>query len=254
MYNRSAWYSKFGLTTYNQCPRKYKYEVVNKANRGKYDENKYFSFDKSIHLTMAALNNMEAGEFSSLNSISIDKYIQENWIELGYTSLYEERQFKKKAENIIMEYIRNPRDIGLNNIIINKFVEVRLSTNFRIRAKIDKVYETYDRKIEIIDYKTGNLIDKSTNFLKNVQLPLYLTIVQRKYNINVDLISYYYLNHSRKLTYVVKEHDINNAEFIIAEYINQMRNDKKFGCRPNPYCEKFCDFYKECKGIRSNNL
>lgn len=183
--------SNFGINTFDCCSQKFKLKFIDKVNRSKEITNKYFSFDKSIHAVMAYLNTIPLNSISDKNTLLA--LIEDNWISAGYDSKNEEMKFKYRAFKIITQYIDNPKDIGDDNLIVNKVLQMKTNNNSIITAKIDKVYERFDNNLEVVDYKTASVINKSLNFNSNFQLPLYLLLIYKKLEIYPYAISYYYL-------------------------------------------------------------
>lgn len=239
-------FSDYSFSTYNICPRKYKLQFINKATRNKPLDNKYFSFDKSLHLTLSKLNSQPIENLLLTSDIELKTLINNCWFNDGYENIGEELSFKHTAFSILREYSSHPKDIGVENIIINQKLFGNFSNKIVLAAKVDKVHELADGSIEIIDYKTGNFIDKSLDFYNNFQLPLYLFLTHNKLNVYADHISYYYLRHNLKLTFTVTHEDIKNIDAILYNQISTIKADSTFNCIPSPLCKNFCKCYIEC--------
>lgn len=207
--------------------------------------NKFFSFDRSIHKMMAALNHIPFLEI--IDTEMLLDLIRDNWVSTGYTSPLEQCDFIRRAYNMLCTYIDNPKDIGADNLIIDKIIKLKTENNSIITGKIDKVYEHHSSELEVVDYKTGKIISQKLDFQKNHQLPLYLQLVYSKLGLYPKYLSYYYLFYNKKYTYTVTKEDIELSKKILEETITKIETEKNFTCKRNPFCEKNCEFYQKCK-------
>ncbi len=182
--------------------------------------NKYLSFDQSIHQTMADYNLLPVSRKLSTNII-LD-ILNKNWISKGYESYAEETKFKARACNVVLTYFTNPLDIGLDMFVINKNLGYSISREVAIFAKVDKVYERFDGNIEIVDYKSGYLINHIDSFPIDLRTAVLLKLVYLKIGIYADYISYYYLNYNKKFIRKVSSEDI----YIVDTIINKLRRKR----------------------------
>lgn len=244
-------FSSYSISTYNYCPKKYELEFIKRSKGNEKIVNKYLSFDKSLHSVMAEINIFTPTQAANLSIDRLYSLIEKSWISLGYADTKEELSFKQRAMKILISYVSFPKDKGFENILINKVLRGSLNKHIKVYGKIDKVYEDSTGQIEIIDYKTGSVIDKTADFYTNVQLPLYLILVYEKLGIVADSISYYYLTYNKKITYKVTKPDIENAYSILEKHLAIIKKANIFSCRSNPYCKDFCSFYQNCHNNNS---
>lgn len=245
MKNSKFYISNSAINMFNSCPRKFKLNHIDKVGRNYRLNNKYISFDTSIHSAMAKLNTLTG--INELHEGRIKSIIEDSWVDLGYSSYDEEQVFKDRAYRMLLEYIDAPKDVGAENLITNRIVDFTFENGSIVSAKVDKVYERFDSKIEVVDYKTGYTINKRLDFHSNYQLPLYLTLVHNKLGIYPDFISYYYLAYNKKFTYEVTQYDIDIATLCLEQLIHQIRRTESYRCSPTPYCKNYCEHYKICK-------
>jgi len=92
-------------------------------------------------------------------------------------------------------------------------------------GKVDKVFINELGQLEVLDYKTSTNINYSLNAMEDSQLPLYLILVKHKLGYYPKLISYYYLAHNIKVSYIVKVEDIARLEKHFADTIHGIQNE-----------------------------
>jgi CRISPR/Cas system-associated exonuclease Cas4 (RecB family) len=197
---------------------------------------------------MKVLNTLPIEELNQpYNLLSL---LEDSWINAGYETTNEENLFKYKAFKLLQYYSENPKDIGIDNLLISSTLKIKLPNNLTISSKIDKVYERADSGLEVVDYKTGSNINSCLNFNSNIQLPIYLLLVHDKFNIYPKAISYYYLRHNKKFTYFITKADIKNALPLVENMFTKIKTEKLFSCTPTPYCKDYCECFSSCKSFR----
>jgi len=235
--NKNTQYTNWGMSTYRTCPRKFKNEIVDKRLRNKKQLNPYLSFDRSIHNSIGYINSLTPDILSQIDDTKLTNIIQRYWLDDGYETAAEVYKFRIRAKDMLMSYINcNINSMG-DALLVNRIIRYHSENRYKLCARIDKVCEHNDGSIEIVDYKTGNIIDVKLNLNINYQLPLYLTLVHEELGIQADYISYHYLAHDKKLTYKVTPENIEMASKFLNSYIFLIKNDNTYKCNPNPYCE-----------------
>lgn len=184
--------------------RNRKYISWDVSNQSK--PNKYFSFDRSIHLALAAFNNIASKQAKSLEKLR--SLLKDNWISIGYDSLEEESQFMLRGMLMMASYYLNPLDIGTDIFIIDKLLKAEIKRGVNLIGKLDKVYEKENGDIEIIDYKSGKVIHHQNEFPLDYRTSVMLLLVQDYLGITPSFISYYYLSYNRKFTHTVTVNDL----------------------------------------------
>jgi len=174
--------------------------------------NKFFSFDSSIHTTLSDFN--ESFISNKITSSISDLYqlLEKNWVSEGYESLSEEKEFKYRAYRILTSYYYKPLDRGSKSFITNKNLSFRLNKKVLLFGRIDKVYERSDGCIEIVDYKSGQVINHSNNFNMSLKSASLILLVYFKLGICPDYLAYYYLSRNIKFSRRILKEDIIHLE------------------------------------------
>ncbi|MCY6370653.1 PD-(D/E)XK nuclease family protein [Clostridium ganghwense] len=188
--------------------------------------NKYFAFDKSIHNTLAEFNKIYAEKDRTLKKLL--ELLDKNWVSDGYLSPKEENKFKLRGFTMLTNYFANPLDVGQDTFIINKILRKKVSKNLVLTAKLDKVYERTDGDFEIIDYKTGRVINHTENFNLNIRSVTYMLLIEQKLGIFPKFLSYYYLSYNKKFTHVITKTDIENLPIFINDFIAKQSIENRF--------------------------
>lgn len=182
-------------------------------------KNKYLSFDSSIHNTLSDFNKVLS--IDKNNIMELYRLLEKNWYREGYESLNEEQQFKFRAYRILCNYFYDPLDIGNEDLLVNKNLNVRINKRNVLFGRVDKIYERTDRLIEVVDYKSGYVINHVDNFKLKPKEAVIMYLTNSELGIYPDVISYYYLNYNRKLSHLVTKHDISNIPNLMSKILNK---------------------------------
>ncbi len=247
-------YSFTNLTTYNDCPWKYRYAVVLKMPTNKTHNQ---SYGTSIHKTLQEFfNRWQIREKEKVNPpVSLDELlaIYERWfIHEWYPSEPERNKFIKQGKLALTEWYKKtvadmPKVLGLEKVFNLKVDE------FVINGSIDRIDQIgFDQKtkkpmIKIIDYKTGSAKDKLTKEQKH-QLLIYALAVQDPNIIDGEVkeLEYYYVNDNVPLNFPLKEKELLETEDWIRGTIKKIQSGD-FQATPSKFICDYCDFREICE-------
>jgi len=238
--------SSTSIRTFLGCNQKFKYQYLDKVRIPNNNSNKYLSFGKSIHLTLAEFNKLNSDTFIPLDEL-LD-LLRKNWIRDGYESLEEEKMYGEKALDILTNYYNDPKDQGIENIFIEKSISINFD-DYVLTGKLDKVYVTKDNKIEIIDYKTG----KSVYPLDNLQFPIYLLLLHKEIGVFPDYVSYYFLNYNSKVTREVTKDIVESLSSNVHSLCSSIAESEAYETSYTQYCKNTCQYYHLCKILNFKN-
>lgn len=226
------------LETYKLCPRKYKFQEIDKIKAPK---SKEAVFGTLLHDVLRFVHSQDP------NYPDIDKalnFYKNNWNKEIFANPEEEKVFFNQGAQILREYYRknDPK----------KFTIIGLETHFEmpignhvIAGKIDRIDKIGDNSFEIIDYKTGRRMPSQEDVDENMQLAIYnLGFIQRWpdwENANINL-SLHFLKHGEKLSTKKTKEQLEVTKESILKIINEItdkiENNKVF----EPILSKLCDF------------
>jgi DNA helicase-2/ATP-dependent DNA helicase PcrA len=234
--------SASSVKTFQQCPRKYKYNYLDHLPKKTFD-----------HLILGNLCHKVLEIFHR-------QYIQEPIPKTKYGKLmgsaFEEarKEFDttKKIEDeafvLLKDYLATLSKSPIPKV---KDVEVPFEFNLDdtviIRGFIDRI-DLIGERFRIVDYKTT----KNVKYLEPFQLNLYGLWLHKEYpNLKDFDASYVLLRHKSKTKdYTFNLKDLDRIHKELLAYANKIKNEVAWNTNPSPLC-RFCDFYEVCDAQNS---
>ena len=236
-------YSTSRIALWNQCPRKFKYNYIDKVPR-EFKDDTPLKKGFCVHLLLEN---------------KIKKYAKD----------YLKKLIKK--ENISDDIIRESKKIYRNFIesplgkeIFSYFpLGVELEVGLKIedkqlvtcefsdqdclfRGKIDYVcVDKETNKVMVIDWKTGK--DKSEGTFKQSpdQLIFYATWYFHNFPVDEIELMYIFVEHGTKSSYTLKRENLKTYIRYLLESIQKIEADDKFEKHIGPLCN-WCEYKKHC--------
>lgn len=206
--------------------------------------NRYIALDLSLHATLAEYNKLLPEGKSSFNTL--ENILTKHWVHKGFNSSIEESEYRTRALRMLTAYYNDPLDLALDSLVIDKTLKKIITPSVGITAKIDKLYETNNKLIELIDYKTGYTLPPMDKMFTTIQIPITLMLIHSKYGFYPNLFSYYYLSINRKFTLKINNSFVQASELYLGEIINEIdREEAYYGCS-NPCHNTACKYYELC--------
>ncbi|MEM4270521.1 MAG: ATP-dependent DNA helicase, partial [Candidatus Pacearchaeota archaeon] len=243
--NEVTYLSYSQIQTFDICPLHYKLRYILKIP---VPQTSAQSFGTSIH---AALRDFYQSWLlgQKLKIDDIEKLLEKNWIDEGYSSKAHEKSAFAKAQKIATDYLKKNFDKTNLPIALELPFNFTLE-NIKIGGRIDRVDKVDKQKIEIIDYKTGDNIPDEKKLAKDLQLTFYAlaatevhdSILNRKPE-EVQL-SLYYLEHNKKLTTTRTQEQLEEAKKMILEKAEEI-SKSEFLCSGHTLC-KTCEYKILC--------
>jgi len=266
------YYSYSKLSTYLNCPQKYKLSYLDKIK--KKEESIEAFIGKVIHEVLEWLYNNSKEELSYISFDSImNKYneiwnkrkhdkIFLAWIKIQYKrnkKLYNLEWFKSNGIEYLREYYKNHGpDFSKNNVIgVEEKIVFDLGA-FKFKGYIDRI-DKIDNYIIINDYKTGKTKTKS-ELLKDLQVKVYILAVLSKYKDYNIKLRWHYLNKKYNIVEIDTLKDLKptfaeNIKNNILKIINDIIDSEKrmnFPSKESNLCE-WCYMWNECSTRVGNN-
>ena len=230
------------IQTFRDCPLHYKAKYILRIST---PPTAAQSFGSSIHLVLRDL-------YQQPGSDVFDLY-KKNWIKDGYTSQEHERQYYKKGEKFLSQYLDDEYDPKVKPAFLEGSFIAPLKINNRfikIGGKIDRVDVLKDGTIEIIDYKTGANVPTQKDIDADLQMSFYAlaaTILKEPpFAKNPDEVklSLYYFDSQQKITTTRTAEQLQEAVGKIFDYADQIAASD-FKCSGSMLC-KNCEFKMLC--------
>jgi len=225
------------IQTFNICPLHYKLKYILKIPTPPSSSQ---SFGTSVHSTLRNLYQMGTSD--------IETILKNSWISEGYNSKIHEEEAFKKAKTIIVNYLKESFDPKIA-------IGLELSFKFnlegiRLAGRIDRVDKLGEKKIEIVDYKTGDNVPDEKRLANDLQLTFYaLAAMEVKDNIfNRDpkdvLLSLYFLEKGQKFTTIRTKEQLEEAKEEILKKAEEIEKSD-FSCSGISICTK-CEYKILC--------
>ncbi len=242
---------KFSYTQFRVfeiCPKQYKYAHILKIpGRPKFT----FSFGHSIHNTLRDfyLLYQKTKKLPTLDELLA--IYEKNWLDEWYESKEQEEERKEKGRQSLIEFYKKNQ----GKFKIPKFIEKGFNVkigNYTIKGIIDRIDvlescqlngKSFD-KVEIIDYKTGEIPKEIKNELD--QLLIYAIAVREIFHDIPVKLTYYYVEDNYPVTIDKFEDELANFKERIINLIEKIIKSD-FSATPNPWKCHNCDFREICE-------
>ncbi len=252
-------YSKLSL--YEECSLKYKLKYIDKLPE---EPKFYFALGNSIHNAMEFMYAVKAPPFPELKDVLKElkrEWKTKNWMQKGYNNLDHEAKDYQKAVDMIEAYYEKHHKIFKVPFLLEYRTTVEVE-GLKVIIIVDKINYLGNGEIEIIDYKTGKNVSRSTD-----QVYLYQKICERDprlkekihqiygdrvSNLKVKNMEYYYVPGLREIKFERgQKADIQSLWDRVLKASEGVRA-AEFEPNPGELQCKFCDFKASCPIFNDN--
>ncbi|MBI5135205.1 UvrD-helicase domain-containing protein [Candidatus Uhrbacteria bacterium] len=258
--NLPSYFSFTQLKAFESCPLQYKFAHILKIPiEGRFT----FSFGKSMHKTLEVffqrmIRGAQQGQLFALQESAaaaapvMEELLQlyeQSWLNEWYESAVHERKYYQEGKKILKEFYQLHQGHWPSPRYLEKPFTIKFG-EFELRGVIDRVDTLADGanpEVEIIDYKTGRVPEgKTLPFEKKQQLLIYQLAVLRLTDEQPKLLSYYYLEQNKKMSFLGTPEELEKVEQFVVETIENIRTSD-FHPTPDPIVCGFCDFRTICE-------
>lgn len=247
------------LDTYKTCPRKYKYQEIDKIKTPKKLEQ---IFGTIIHSSLKFM--FERNPLYPTADEVVDFY-SKVWGEAAGKIIWESESEKERKEKIYFEEgIKMLKNFYKKNSPWN-FNPVELESRFVVeieneekggRHTLGGIMDRLDKDpssdiYEIIDYKTSKRMPPEDSLAENLQLGLYAMAVKKRWpSLNDEQIklSLYFLKHNEKISATASAENLDRVKKRILTTIKEIEKrieTGEFPPTPGPLCD-YCGYRNIC--------
>jgi DNA helicase-2/ATP-dependent DNA helicase PcrA len=236
-------FSASGLSTYERCPLKYKFQYVVQIPSL---SRTFFDLGSAVHTVIEHLSKKQREGIPPTKEMAL-ALLDTAWSTAAYESKSHEIKDRTTAEALLDTYLA--WQAGNPNRILEAEKRFQISLGGRLlRGVIDRIEETPDGEIVVIDFKTGS---KPGNLSKNsiredMQMNLYSLAIRELYGKLPVKASLYYLAPNKTYDYHPSVETIGTFEERVVNLINAVVSEE-FSPTPDYQICKWCDYKDFCE-------
>lgn len=252
--SREKQYSFTKLSTYNDCPWKYRYAfVLQVPKRGSYALSYGSSMHKTLQNFFTLWQQRAIEQKSNASLVSLTELLtlyQQAFIDEWYTSKKQRQEYYSKGEKALTSWYAKTIKAMPNVVRLEQIFNLKVD-EFVINGAIDRI----DRiggtdempEVKIVDYKTGKVKEK---FEKDdrFQLLIYALAVKDPHILNGEVkeLEYSFIDEGETRSMAPNEKDAVAALDWVRETVQGIQSGD-FRATPNEMMCKFCDYREICE-------
>lgn len=234
------------LNTFQSCPLKYKYQVIDRIGTPKSPE---AVFGTLIHSTLQFVH---AGGFLPPTEKDALQFFATKWNPDVFKNELQERTAFAQGVRIIQQYFHKNDPAKIQIVDLESRFSIDLDDEEKgekhyISGFIDRIDKTSDG-YEIIDYKTSKKLPPQEIVDNNLQLSIYLLAFLKRYPNFKDIekvkLSLFFVHHGEKLTTTKTKEDLQKVKGELLEAIHALE-ETDFPAIVTPLCA-WCGYQKMC--------
>jgi len=232
------------IDIFNTCPRQYRYRYL---QRIPVPPSAAQSFGDAIHKALLSFYKV-AKEGKNPTKEDLLRLLGENWSSLGYASKTHEEKMKKQGQEMLAGFYEKAYDPKRLPRDLEQVFTIKVTPEFKVGGKIDRVDELEDGRIEILDYKTGRVL-KGEKIEQSLQMTVYALAAQDQgiYGKKAEevVLSFYFFDTQEKISTRRTSEQLKEAKKALIEKKEEIEKSD-FSPKPSNMCE-FCDFKLLCE-------
>jgi len=224
------------ISTYENCPLKYKYKyILNVPTLPSHA----LSFGSTIHETLKLFH--ERLLFKEVSLEELYKIYEEKWEPLGYLDEAHRKERFADGKKLLKKYYKS-LDKTKKPIGLEKSFNIQIN-GIRFYGRIDRIDSLKGNEVEIIDYKTGKTkTQKEVD--RDKQVTLYALGTREALGLNPTKLTLYFVEEGIKLSTTRTEEDIQKS---IVEVKEVIENIKEGNFEPSSgFLCGWCDYKNIC--------
>ncbi len=246
-------YSHSKLSTFEQCPLKYKFRYIDKI-RPEIEKSIEAHLGSAVHDTLEWLYNFKKQNPQKTPTIDeVITYYSVKWQDefsdeiLIVKKEMSARDYFNKGVQFLVDYYTKYHPFDDGTIECEKRIYIELDENTKIQGFIDRlVYDIENNKYEIHDYKTANTLPTQEKMDEDRQLALYSIAIKELYGEDKEIeLVWHYLAHNTKITSKRTNQQLEKLKDETIELIKKIELTTEFPPNKSVLCY-WCEYKGMC--------
>ena len=233
------------LTTWLDCPRRYRFVYVDRPSPAKGAPWAHNSVGAAVHTALAAWWSLPVGQRTAEAAATL---VRQKWIGLGFRDDAQSDEWRERAADMVARYVdrldRHVEPVGIERTVAMRTERIAVS------GRIDRLDRRGDELV-VVDYKTGRHVLTADDARGSLALAIYAAAAAKTLRRDCVRVELHHLptgdvvewSHSTESL----DRHLRRAEDIAAEAVaaEQSGDDAAFPPNPGPMCG-WCDFSAHC--------
>lgn len=231
--------SASSVKTYEQCPRKYYYNYIDKQKKKSWP---HFDLGNLCHKTLELFHEIYMKE--GLKHKTLAKLMGHCFEQARKDFPYMNVEMVQEAKDMLAAYLKKVKTVGMPDVRgVEQSFNVMLRDDVLVRGFLDRVDIMNDGRFHIVDYKTT----KNEKYLDPFQLTIYGIWLKEEYPHVEEFKGSYVLlrKDSKPLSYEFNMEDVEKAKKELIAYAEKIGNENAWTPVPSKLCD-WCDFKEIC--------
>lgn len=247
-------YSHSRLSTFEQCPQKYKLHYIDKVETDVEQSIEAFLGSRAHDTLEKLYRDLDYQKKNTLEELL--SYLNEQWKKNWNKSIvivkeeYNEENYRKMAEKYISDYYKryNPFDQGkIISIEDRILINLDNSGDYKLQGYIDRLTEIKDGYYEIHDYKTNSRLPLPQYIENDRQLALYSIGVKERYPDVKDVrLIWHFLKFDKEIDSTRTDKELEELKKNTIKLIETIENAEEYPTNTSILCD-WCEYKPVCK-------
>jgi putative RecB family exonuclease len=256
----TKFYSHSKLSTFEQCPFKYKLRYIDKI-KPIIEKTIEAHLGSSVHHALEWLYNFvkenpeKIPEFDEVVLTYIsewEKNFSKNILVVKNNMDY--KDYFNKGVEFLLNYYQKNHPFNDGTIECEKKIYIDLDEETKIQGFIDRLVHNIEKgRYEIHDYKTANTLPTQEKMDEDRQLALYSIAIKEIYGEDKEVILvWHYLAHDKKIISKRTKDQLENLKEETKELIKKIESTSEFPINPSVLCN-WCEYKEICPAHNPNS-